>query len=58
MQQPTKLNFFFSLDDVNRIISILAEKPYGSVFDIINSFQSQAKNQLSPVENSTPPKED
>lgn len=43
-----KLNFSFTVDEINIIMSALASQPYGQVAKLIDNIRIQAEPQVNP----------
>ncbi len=51
-----KIKIEFTIEDLNSVLDTLAEKPYKSVFKLINSIQSEANKQIQANNNANPKK--
>jgi hypothetical protein len=44
-----KIVLELELDSVNQILTMMAQKPYSEVFELINNITAQAASQLPPL---------
>ena len=53
-----EIKLSLSLDDINKILNVLGDQPYTTVFKVINSIQTQAQAQLQENQNGQPNQEE